>query len=145
MAMANALPESFLFLYGYEFKRLPAKRHPGAGCSADRQEMGAPVQLIRAANRPAPGPEPRPRNPAACLHNHLDELLTCFHHMFEPSAAPFGTSNAVERRLRKVRWRTRPMDTLQEKTGMDRILFAVFAHEIKSQGVSIILLLTQNN
>ena len=37
------------------------------------------------------------------------------------------------------------MDTLQDKTSMDRILFAVFAHEIKSQGVSIILLLTQNN
>ena len=37
------------------------------------------------------------------------------------------------------------MDTLQDKTSMGRILFAVFAHEIKSQGVSIILLLTQNN
>jgi hypothetical protein len=39
----------------------------------------------------------------------------------------------------------RPMGTFQDITSMDRILFAVFTHENKSQGVSILFLLTQNN
>ena len=54
------------------------------------------------------------------------------------------TTNAVERRFREVRRRTRPMGTFQDKTSMDRILFAVFTHENKSQGVSTPFLLTQN-
>jgi hypothetical protein len=36
------------------------------------------------------------------------------------------------------------MGTFQDKTSMDRILFAVFTHENKSQGVSTPFLLTQN-
>jgi transposase-like protein len=39
------------------------------------------------------------------------------------------TTNAIERRLREVRRRTRPMGTFQDKTSMDRILFAVFMHD----------------
>jgi transposase-like protein len=54
-------------------------------------------------------------------------------------------TNAIERRFREVRRRTRPMGTFQDKTSMDRILFAVFTHENKSQGVSTPFLLTQNN
>ena len=54
-------------------------------------------------------------------------------------------SFAIERRFREVRRRTRPMGTFQDKTSMDRILFAVFTHENKSQGVSTPFLLTQNN
>ena len=55
------------------------------------------------------------------------------------------TTNAIERRFREVRRRTRPMGTFQDRTSMDRILFAVFTHENKSQGVSTPFLLTQNN
>jgi transposase-like protein len=55
------------------------------------------------------------------------------------------TTNAIERRFREVRRRNRPMDTFQDKTSMDRILFAVFTHENKSQGVSTPFLLTQNS
>jgi transposase-like protein len=36
------------------------------------------------------------------------------------------TPNAIERRFREVRRPTRPMGTFQDKTRMDRILFAVF-------------------
>jgi hypothetical protein len=36
------------------------------------------------------------------------------------------------------------MGTFQDKTSMGRILFAVFTHENKSQGVSTLFLLTQN-
>jgi transposase-like protein len=81
----------------------------------------------------------------ACLRNDLDELLTCFHYKSEEERRRVRTTNAIERRFREVRRRTRPMSTFQDKTSMDRILFAVFTHENKSQGVSTPFLLTQNN
>jgi putative transposase len=81
----------------------------------------------------------------ACLRNDLDELLTCFRYKSEAERRAVRTTNAVERRFREVRRRTRPMGTFQDKTSMDRILFAVFTHENKSQGVSTPFLLTQNN
>lgn len=81
----------------------------------------------------------------ACLRNDLDELLTCFRYKTEEQRRRVRTTNAVERRFREVRRRTRPMGTFQDKTSMDRILFAVFSHENKSQGVSTPFLLTQNN
>jgi transposase-like protein len=85
--------------------------------------------------------------PAAvdCLRNDLDDLLTCFRYKSEQQRRKVRTTNAIERRFREVRRRTRPMGTFQDRTSMDRILFAVFAHENKSQGVSTPFLLTQNN
>jgi putative transposase len=84
-------------------------------------------------------------NAVACLRNDLDELLTCFRYKSADQRKAVRTTNAIERRFREVRRRTRPMGTFQDKTSMDRILFAVFTHENKSQGVSTPFLLTQNN
>jgi transposase-like protein len=81
----------------------------------------------------------------ACLRNDLDELLTCFRYRSEDQRRKVRTTNAIERRFREVRRRTRPMGTFQDRTSMDRILFAVFTHENKSQGVSTPFLLTQTN
>ncbi len=81
----------------------------------------------------------------ACLRDDLDELLTCFRYKSEDQRRRVRTTNAIERRFREVRRRTRPMGTFQDKTSMDRILFAVFSHENKSQGVSTPFPLTQNN
>jgi hypothetical protein len=81
----------------------------------------------------------------ACLRHDLDELLTCFRYRSEEQRRKIRTTNAIERRFREVRRRTRPMGTFQDKTSMDRILFAVFTHENKSQGVSTPFLLTHNN
>ena len=72
----------------------------------------------------------------ACLRNDLDELLTCFRYKSQDQRRQVRTTNAIERRFREVRRRTRPMGTFQDRTSMDRILFAVFTHENKSQGVS---------
>ena len=80
----------------------------------------------------------------ACLRNDLDDLLTCFRYKSEDRRRKVRTTNAIERRFREVRRRTRPMGTFQDKTSMDRILFAVFTHENKAQGVSTSFLLTQN-
>lgn len=81
----------------------------------------------------------------ACLRNDLDELLTCFRYKTQDQRRKVRTTNAIERRFREVRRRTRPMGTFQDRTSMDRILFAVFTHENKSQGVSTPFLLTHNN
>lgn len=111
-------------------------------------------KIMNAANAPAARSAARrfaerfqPQYPAAvaCLRNDLDELLTCFHYKTEATRRAVRTTNAVERRFREVRRRTRPMGTFQDRTSMDRILFAVFIHENKSQGVSTPFLLTQNS
>jgi putative transposase len=111
-------------------------------------------KIMNAANAPAARSAARrfaqrfqKQYPAAvaCLRNDLDELLTCFRYKTEAERRAVRTTNAVERRFREVRRRTRPMGTFQDKTSMDRILFAVFTHENKSQGVSTPFLLTQNN
>ena len=81
----------------------------------------------------------------ACLRNDLDQLLTCFRYKCAADRRAVRTTNAIERRFREVRRRTRPMGTFQDMTSMDRILFAVFTHENKSQGVSAPFLVTQNN
>lgn len=77
----------------------------------------------------------------ACLRNDLDDLLTCFRYRSEDNRRAVRTTNAIERRFREVRRRTRPMGTFQDRTSMDRILFAVFTHENTSQGVGTPFLL----
>lgn len=122
---------------------------------ADRPAAKRALQkIVNAANRPAARAAARrfadrfeaAYPPAvACLRGDLDELLTCFACKTPEQRKAVRTTNAIERRFREVRRRTRPMGTFQDTTSMDRILFAVFANENKSQGVSTLFLLTQNN
>lgn len=79
----------------------------------------------------------------ACLRDDLDDLLTCFRYKTLEERKAVRTTNAIERRFREVRRRTRPMGTFQDRTSMDRILFAVFTNENQNQGVSSPLALTQ--
>ena len=81
----------------------------------------------------------------ACLRDDLDELLTCFRYKTLAERKAVRTTNAIERRFREVRRRTRPMGVFQDRTSMDRILFAVFTHENKMQGIPTLLALTQNS
>ena len=46
------------------------------------------------------------------------------------------TTNAIERRFREVRLRTRPIGVFSDSTAMDGILFAVFNYKNQHQGVS---------
>jgi transposase-like protein len=86
-----------------------------------------------------------PQYPAAvrCLRDDLDQLLTCWCYKSLADRKKVRTTNAIERRFREVRRRTRPMGVFSDRTSMDRILFAVFNHENRNQGVSTPLLLTQ--
>jgi putative transposase len=79
----------------------------------------------------------------ACLRDDLDELLACFRYKTLPERRAVRTTNAIERRFREVRRRTRPMGVFSDRTSMDRILFAVFSHENRNQGVRAPFPLTQ--
>jgi transposase-like protein len=81
----------------------------------------------------------------ACLRNDLANLLTCFRCPTLEERKAVRTTNAIERRFREVRRRTRPMGTFQDKTSMDRILFAVFSHENRNQGLTTPFALTHNS
>jgi len=80
-----------------------------------------------------------------CLRDDLDELLACFRYKTLEERKAVRTTNAIERRFREVRRRTRPMGVFQDKTSMDRILFAVFTYENAAQGVPTLFALTQNS
>jgi putative transposase len=79
-----------------------------------------------------------------CLQGDLDDLLTCWRYKSLNQRKRVRTTNAIERRFREVRRRTRPMGVFQDKTSMDRILFAVFTHENSNQGVPTLFSLTHN-
>ncbi len=80
------------------------------------------------------------------LRETLDDLLVFFMFQGEKWRKMTRTTNAIERRFREVRRRTRPMGVFSNRTSMDRILFAVFRNENQNQGViTSFLALTQNN
>jgi putative transposase len=80
----------------------------------------------------------------AYLRDDLDELLSCFRYNAMAQRRAVRTTNAIERRFLEVRRRTRPMGVFQDKTSIDRILFAVFTHENKIQGIPTLLQPTHN-
>jgi transposase-like protein len=81
----------------------------------------------------------------ACLHADLDELLA-YYVFDDPAWRKAGrTTNAIERRFREVRRRTRPMGVMADRTSIDRILYAVFANENRTQGVPSLFALTQTS
>lgn len=87
------------------------------------------------------------RYPAAvrCLQQDLEELLAFFAFDDPVWRKAARTTNAIERRFREVRRRTRPMGVFSDRTSMERILFAVFTHENQKEGTSAPFLLTQNS
>ena len=80
----------------------------------------------------------RSRYPAAvrCLWMDIDELLTFFRFEDESWRRATRTTNAIERRFREVRRRTRPMGVMANIASLQRILFAVFTHENHKQGTA---------
>lgn len=89
----------------------------------------------------------RLRYPSAvrCLQQDLDELLACFVFDDPDWRKAARTTNAIERRFREVRRRTRPMGVFTDRTSMERILFAVFTHENQNAGTAAPFLLTHTS
>lgn len=75
--------------------------------------------------------------PAAvkCLRDDLDDLLTCFGFADPLFRRKIRTTNAIERVFREVRRRTRPMGVFENRTSIERILYAVFLYENIRYGV----------
>ena len=63
-----------------------------------------------------------------CLRDDLDELLTFFSFKDQSWRKKIRTTNAIERRFREVRRRTRPMGVFGNRGSIERILYAVFFH-----------------
>ena len=79
----------------------------------------------------------------SCLARDLCQLLTFLRVRLNLPAVALRTTNAIERRFREVKRRTRPMGTFSDHTSIDRILFAVFSYENYKEGTATPFLLTQ--
>jgi transposase-like protein len=79
-----------------------------------------------------------------CLQTDLEDLLTCFQFADPFFRKAIRTTNAIERRFREVRRRTRPMGVFSNRTSVERILYAVFMYENINLGVYPVFVLTQN-
>ena len=80
-----------------------------------------------------------------CLQNDLEDLLTCFQFTDKDFRKAIRTTNAIERRFREVRRRTRPMGVFSNRTSIERILYAVFMYENMNLGACPVFVLTQNS
>jgi transposase-like protein len=103
------------------------------------------VKAQQAARRFVQRWQPHYPKAVSCLLKDLPELLTflTIHLNLNPTA--LRTTNAIERRFREVRRRTRPMGTFSDHTSMDRIMFSVFAYENLKEGSATPFLLTQTS
>jgi transposase-like protein len=80
-----------------------------------------------------------------CLRDDLEDLLTCFQFADPDFRKAIRTTNAIERRFREVRRRTRPMGVFSNRTSVERILYAVFMYENINLGVYPVFVLTQKS
>jgi putative transposase len=80
-----------------------------------------------------------------CLCADEEELVTFFRIKDSSWWSQIRTTNAIERRFREVRRRTRPMGVFSNRTSMERILYAVFSYENHRQGVATPFLAVTRN
>jgi len=79
-----------------------------------------------------------------CLLKDEENLLTFFQINDSSLWSQIRTTNAIERRFREVKRRTRPMGVFSDRASMERILYAVFSYENQQQGTGTpFLVLTQ--
>jgi transposase-like protein len=80
-----------------------------------------------------------------CLRDDIEDLFTCFQFSDPEFRKAIRTTNAIERRFREVRRRTRPMGVFANRTSVERILYAVFMYENINLGVYPVFVLTQKS
>lgn len=79
-----------------------------------------------------------------CLKADLDDLLTFLQVKISLPHTALRTTNAIERRFREVRRRTRPMGVFSNRTSVERIIFSVFTYEnLKENTYTLFPILTQ--
>ena len=82
---------------------------------------------------------------SACLTRDSEELRSFFRVKDPALWVQVRTTNAIERRFRELRRRTRPMGVFSDSTRLERILYAVFTYENTKQGTGTPIPLTQNS
>ena len=119
----------------------PDRRQGRSACGDERRgrTQGA---LGRPPLRRALGPSPPRRSHLPARRSRRASHLLPLQDARRAKAV--RTTNAIERRFPEVRRRTRPMGVFQDTTSIDRILFAVFTHENKIQGIPTLLSPTHN-
>jgi transposase-like protein len=103
------------------------------------------LQALREAIRFASYWEESYPRAVRCLMKDIEELLNhyCFADLTWRRVA--RTTNAIERRFREVRRRTRPMGVFSDRMSIERILYAIFSYANKGEGAATpFLLVTQN-
>lgn len=80
-----------------------------------------------------------------CVKRDIVELLSFFKFQDLGWQRATRTTNAIERRFREVKRRTRPMGVMSDRSSVERILFAVFYHLNEEQKTATPFLLTQNS
>lgn len=80
-----------------------------------------------------------------CLFADIDDLFTCFRFKDPVFRKSIRTTNHIERRFKEVRRRTRPMGVFSNKTSVDRILYAIFMYENKTEEVYPVFMLTHKS
>ena len=83
----------------------------------------------------------------ASLRECEEELLAFFKIKDTALWKKIRTTNLIERRFVELRRRTRPMGVFSDRTSMERILYAIFAHENfkNKSGGPFLLARTQNS
>jgi putative transposase len=81
----------------------------------------------------------------ACLHSDLPALLPFLRFSDDKWRRMTRTTNAIERRFREVRRRTRPMGVFSDQTSIERILYAVFTYENRNNLTGTLFTVTQNS
>jgi putative transposase len=81
----------------------------------------------------------------SCLRQSLEDLLHFFSFSSDKWRTASRTTNAIERRFREVRRRTRPMGVMAYRCSVERILYAVFTYENFNAGTGTPLGLTQKS
>jgi transposase-like protein len=103
------------------------------------------VKAQQAAKRFVQHWQPYYPKAVSCLLQDLPELLTFLTIRISLDPTTLRTTNAIERRFREVRRRTRPMGTFSDHTSMDRIMFSVFAYENLKEKTATPFRLTQTS
>ncbi len=76
----------------------------------------------------------------ASLKECEEELLAFYRIKDRELWKKIRTTNLIERRFRELRRRTRPMGVFSDRTSIERILYAIFAHEnFKNKVISPVL------
>ena len=72
-----------------------------------------------------------------CLRDDPDDLPDRFRYPVPDGRGQVRTTDAVERRLREVRRRTRPMATFRDRTPMERVPFAILPYRNKKDRTAV--------